>query len=153
MVHGFKALDRGPGLSGGVESSFTIESPLSALSQICLFLSCSGFSRLYLGSSLTTKTIILVGSYYETVYRNYRYPTKMVVLVVNGTALLGGILESGLNLCSLRSWSSAFARQAEAKKNATWPVQSSHVAVSVSWGALDVGVLRMRALLTIFGLY
>ena len=37
---------------------------------------------------VTTITIIFVGSSYKTRYRTCRYPTKMMVLVVEGTSRL-----------------------------------------------------------------
>ena len=39
-----------------------------------------------LAKPLTTTTIIFVGSGYKAVYRNFRQPTKKMVLVVNGVS-------------------------------------------------------------------
>ena len=43
---------------------------------------CHGYVYIYM--HLTTKTIISVGSYNKALYGNYRQPTKMIVLLVNG---------------------------------------------------------------------
>ena len=40
---------------------------------------------------MTSRTMIFVGSYCEALYRNYRYSTKVMVLVVEGRVWVRGI--------------------------------------------------------------
>ena len=47
-----------------------------------------GMSCILAALPLTTITIIFVGSCYIALYRNYRLPTKMMVLVVDGRVLV-----------------------------------------------------------------